>query len=186
MVIGIQRLDTGEIACGVPPRPPITPLAPCTNINKSTEEDGFTHQLNLSYKIDDNRMIYVTWSTGFRPGGVNRRGDLAPFESDFLTNYEFGWKTTTDGQPPALQRRRLLGRMGGLPILIHWRERADANSERRQCDDQRHRVRHRVGGFGPLHAHRVGGVLEHGIHTQVGLSSRPRRNCRWCRTSKSV
>jgi len=68
--------------------------APCTNLNKLTEEEGYTHRLNLSYKIDDNRMIYATWSTGYRPGGVNRRGTLPPYDSDFLTNYEFGWKTT--------------------------------------------------------------------------------------------
>jgi outer membrane receptor protein involved in Fe transport len=45
-------------------------------------------------------MLYVTYSTGFRPGGNNRDafalGQLQvipPFESDTLTNYEFGWKT---------------------------------------------------------------------------------------------
>src|SRR5690606_38368677 len=26
------------------------------------------------------------------PGGINRRGTLPPYTSDFLTNYEFGWK----------------------------------------------------------------------------------------------
>jgi outer membrane receptor protein involved in Fe transport len=39
-------------------------------------------------------MIYGTWSTGYRPGGINRRGSLPPYKSDFLTNYEVGWKTT--------------------------------------------------------------------------------------------
>ena len=39
-------------------------------------------------------MIYATWSQGFRPGGINRRGSLPPYKSDFLTNYELGWKTT--------------------------------------------------------------------------------------------
>jgi outer membrane receptor protein involved in Fe transport len=68
--------------------------APCTNLNKLTEEDGHTEKFNLSYKIDENRMIYATYSTGYRPGGVNRRGTLPPYSSDFLTNYEFGWKTT--------------------------------------------------------------------------------------------
>lgn len=84
--------QTGEAACFS--LTPITPDAPCTNINKLIEEDGSTHRLNLSYKIDDDRLIYATWSTGFRPGGVNRRASLPPYMSDFLTNYEFGWKTT--------------------------------------------------------------------------------------------
>ena len=41
-------------------------------------------------------MIYATWSKGFRPGGVNRNGGgtLPPYKPDYLTNYEFGWKTT--------------------------------------------------------------------------------------------
>jgi outer membrane receptor protein involved in Fe transport len=39
-------------------------------------------------------MFYATWSRGFRPGGINRRGDIPPYDADFLTNYEIGWKTT--------------------------------------------------------------------------------------------
>ena len=50
-------------------------------------------------------MFYATWSRGFRPGGINRRGDVAPYDSDFLTNYEIGWKTTL--RPGALERRDL-------------------------------------------------------------------------------
>jgi outer membrane receptor protein involved in Fe transport len=41
-------------------------------------------------------MVYATWSKGFRPGGVNRNGGgtLPPYQPDYLTNYELGWKTT--------------------------------------------------------------------------------------------
>lgn len=39
-------------------------------------------------------MVYATWSQGYRPGGINRRGTLPPYKSDFLTNYELGWKTS--------------------------------------------------------------------------------------------
>jgi outer membrane receptor protein involved in Fe transport len=42
-------------------------------------------------------LIYATWSRGFRPGGVNRRGTFPPYESDYLTNYEFGWKSSWAG-----------------------------------------------------------------------------------------
>ena len=38
-------------------------------------------------------MTYVTYSEGFRPGGVNRVGILPPYKADFLKNYEVGWKT---------------------------------------------------------------------------------------------
>ncbi len=89
---GVPLLGEGSCFAG-----PTTRGAPCTNLNKLTEEDGYTHRLNLSYKIDDDRMVYATWSTGYRPGGVNRRGTLPPYDSDFLTNYEIGWKTTLAG-----------------------------------------------------------------------------------------
>jgi outer membrane receptor protein involved in Fe transport len=67
---------------------------PCTNLDKSVYESGFTHRLNLSWKIDDDKMVYATWSTGFRPGGVNRRSTIPPYRPDRLTNYEVGWKTS--------------------------------------------------------------------------------------------
>ncbi len=68
--------------------------APCVDLDKSTRESGSLGRFNLSWQIDDSKMIYATWSEGFRPGGVNRDGTLPPYKSDFLTNYEFGWKTT--------------------------------------------------------------------------------------------
>lgn len=80
--------------------------SPCTNladfvngglVPKRTKDDGFIHRLNLTWKIDPNRMVYATWSRGFRPGGINRRATLAPYDADFLTNYEVGWKTTFAG-----------------------------------------------------------------------------------------
>jgi outer membrane receptor protein involved in Fe transport len=38
-------------------------------------------------------MVYFTYSTGFRPGGVNRRGTLPPYLADSLRNLEVGFKT---------------------------------------------------------------------------------------------
>ena len=55
---------------------------------------GFTHRLNLTWKPTHDLLFYATWSRGFRPGGINRRPGLGPYGADFLTNYEFGWKTT--------------------------------------------------------------------------------------------
>ncbi|HYE42859.1 MAG TPA: TonB-dependent receptor [Caulobacteraceae bacterium] len=83
--------STGEAACFAGP---ILPDSPCTNLVKRVQESGNTHRLNLTYKFDEDRMIYATWSTGYRPGGINRRGTLPPYSSDFLTNYELGWKTS--------------------------------------------------------------------------------------------
>ena len=68
--------------------------APCSDLNKRSDGSGWTPKFNLSYKIDAARMIYITYSKGFRPGGVNRIGTAAPYAADFLKNYEFGWKTS--------------------------------------------------------------------------------------------
>lgn len=66
---------------------------PCDNVDKAFEEEGTTHRLSLAYDIDDDRMVYATVSTGYRPGGNNRRPGILPYSSDTLTNYELGWKT---------------------------------------------------------------------------------------------
>jgi outer membrane receptor protein involved in Fe transport len=73
--------------------------APCKLVDKRTKENGFTDKVSFSYKFNGDAMVYATWSEGFRPGGINRRGTLPPYVSDFLTNYELGWKTTwADGR----------------------------------------------------------------------------------------
>jgi len=65
-------------------------------------DSGRTYKANLTYKFDPNKLFYFTYSTGYRPGGVNRVFDAAinavfpPYKADFLTNWELGWKTTTD------------------------------------------------------------------------------------------
>jgi iron complex outermembrane receptor protein len=70
--------------------------APCTNLDKSVAENGHIPKLNLTYRIAPDKLVYATWSRGFRPGGVNRSGG-APYKSDTLTNYEIGWKTSWAG-----------------------------------------------------------------------------------------
>ncbi|WP_395646358.1 TonB-dependent receptor [Terricaulis sp.] len=80
---------TGESQCfGGPFRG-----APCTNLDASTSEEGELYRANLQWRIDDDRMIYATYSEGFRPGGINRRGSFGPYGADFLDNFEVGWKT---------------------------------------------------------------------------------------------
>ena len=76
--------------------PPQVEGSPCTNLDAVTSDKGETYRLNAQYKFDDDRMVYVTYSTGYRPGGVNRRGGT-PYDPDFLKNLEFGWKTTWAG-----------------------------------------------------------------------------------------
>ena len=60
-------------------------------------------KFNLQWDINDDVMVYGTWSEGYRPGGFNRNGGsskvpgVPPFVPDFyqsdeVTNMEFGWK----------------------------------------------------------------------------------------------
>jgi iron complex outermembrane receptor protein len=83
--------------------PPAVGGSPCTNlaefkngklVPKRAKDSGFTHRLNAQWKPNDDLMFYATWSRGFRPGGINRRGEIPPYDADFLTNYELGWKTS--------------------------------------------------------------------------------------------
>lgn len=83
----------GESACLDDPTLPAYPNAPCEVFNKNVEEDDSLGRFNLSYQVNDDVMIYGTWSEGYRPGGINRRGTLPPYLSDFLASWELGWKT---------------------------------------------------------------------------------------------
>ena len=76
---------------------------PCTNIGvvnngrvdpKRVRDNGTSHRLNLTWKPSDDQLLYGTWSRGFRPGGINPRTTFAPYQADFLTNYELGFKTS--------------------------------------------------------------------------------------------
>ena len=83
--------------------PPNIIGSPCTNLGvfqngrvvpKHAKGSGFTYRANAQWKPRDNIMLYATWSKGFRPGGINRRGDIGPYNPDYLYNIELGWKTT--------------------------------------------------------------------------------------------
>jgi iron complex outermembrane recepter protein len=75
--------------------PPTTPYAPCTDLNKQVADSGTVPKVNLTYKITPDKMVYATYSKGFRPGGVNRTAvaGIPAYQADYLTNYEVGWKT---------------------------------------------------------------------------------------------
>lgn len=67
---------------------------PCINTDKKTTDTGETHRVNATYQLTPDKMIYATYSTGYRPGGNNRRAEVGPYQPDKLTNYELGWKTS--------------------------------------------------------------------------------------------
>ena len=68
--------------------------------NDTSATDGFIGKISLSWTPSDDQLYYVTWSEGFRSGFLNRPGGAGnddytvPFsyDTDDVTNYEFGWK----------------------------------------------------------------------------------------------
>jgi outer membrane receptor protein involved in Fe transport len=82
---------TGVAACFAPAE---VDGSPCTNLDKVTSDTGFVPRINVNYKINDDALVYATYSRGFRPGGINRRGELPPYKPDYISNYEFGFKTS--------------------------------------------------------------------------------------------
>jgi len=109
-------VPTGTFGC---PTPMSTDRLQCLNTNFAAadqtgryKEDGETHKVAVNWQFDSNKMIYANYSTGFRPGGFNRPlrirrvvdgapvstiATVPPFQSETLTNYEVGVKTTWGG-----------------------------------------------------------------------------------------
>lgn len=85
----------GEDLCAVPFAP--FKGSPCTNLDDEVDDSGTIPKVNFTYKVTDDKMLYLTYSEGFRPGGINRNGTVPPYDSDTLINYEIGWKTTWAG-----------------------------------------------------------------------------------------
>ncbi|MBA3811571.1 MAG: TonB-dependent receptor [Caulobacteraceae bacterium] len=69
--------------------------APCVDLDRVVSDYGETHKVNLTYRLDDAKLVYFTYSTGYRPGGVNRALLAFPtYGTDTLDNYEVGFKTS--------------------------------------------------------------------------------------------
>jgi len=75
--------------------------------------DDWAFKVNVEYSLDDDKLLYATWSEGFRAGGVNRARvpGIPKYDPDFVTNYEFGWKMLlADGRV----------RFNGAAYIIDW------------------------------------------------------------------
>ncbi len=74
----------------------IAPGFPIISVDSKVEDSDSIFKFNATYTIDDDKMVYLTWSEGYRPGGINRdETDVVAreYKADFVTNTEFGWKT---------------------------------------------------------------------------------------------
>ena len=66
---------------------------PCLVFGSTVKQSGETHKVNLSWKVTPDKLVYFTYSTGFRPGGINRITSVLPYQADRLDNFELGAKT---------------------------------------------------------------------------------------------
>jgi outer membrane receptor protein involved in Fe transport len=89
-------------------------FSPCVNLDGEVDDSGVIPKVNVTYHVNDDAMVYATYSEGFRPGGLNRNNrppNPPVYESDTLKNYEVGWKSTWAGN-------RL--RFNGAVFLEEW------------------------------------------------------------------
>jgi outer membrane receptor protein involved in Fe transport len=71
----------------------------------TSSENPFTYSVSPRFELGNNSFVYARVATGFRPGGPNVLPAGAPegtpltYNSDSLTSYEAGWKTSgSDGR----------------------------------------------------------------------------------------
>ncbi len=64
----------------------------------STSFSAFSPKINLTYKVAENQVAYVSYSRGYRAGGFSQIGfdpsdaPLVAFAPEYSNNIEFGWK----------------------------------------------------------------------------------------------
>lgn len=120
-------LPTGAVGC---PLPLTGARLECRNTNALDpqsigrySEKGETHKVVVDWQVAPDKLVYFNYSTGFRPGGYNRplrlrKTDTQPqavvaapaYESETLTNFEIGFKTTWNG----------IFRLNGAIYLEKW------------------------------------------------------------------
>lgn len=67
------------------------------NLTGNRDESSFTPLINISYKLEDDVMVYASATTGFKAGGFDARAnnvDSWEFEEEEATAFEFGVKSS--------------------------------------------------------------------------------------------
>ena len=65
-------------------------------VPRSYNSDESTYKLGIDHALNDNQMIYATYSTGFKPGGFNTTDivGLTTFDPEIANTLEIGMKNT--------------------------------------------------------------------------------------------
>ncbi len=115
-VFGDARISVGDFTLGVGARytddtkslrtnfgfttdgscPTFIPVIAEEDCSGEASFDEFTWRASLDYQIDPERLIYASYSTGFRSGGFNGRAatpsSLGPYQPETVDAIEFGLK----------------------------------------------------------------------------------------------
>jgi iron complex outermembrane receptor protein len=94
------------------------PQYPCFNtgiLDDVSKGDDWAGKVSMEWKLAEDKMIYATWSEGFRAGGVNRARveGIPKYQPDFVENYEIGWKT---------QWANGAVRFNGAAYIVDWND----------------------------------------------------------------
>ena len=100
---------------------------PTSGIDKATD-DGTVMKFTTSYTPNEDMLLYVTISEGFRAGFLNRPGGRTTadgsytvpyaFDSDDMTNYEMGWKADLMDGRMRFNGSAFVAQIGGLQTTI--------------------------------------------------------------------
>jgi len=80
----------------------IQPIWMGNDVTQTTSHSEFVPKLSIAYSLDDDKMIYGTYTEGYRDGGINRANRRADWsrtlwgqswDPDKLHNYEMGLKS---------------------------------------------------------------------------------------------
>lgn len=101
LTLGGRYFETESSLSGTSGYGAIAPGFPIIDVNTDVDDSGSIFKFNASYQLTDNKLFYLTVSEGYRPGGINRDETAVverTYDADYVTNYEFGWKTLSDDQ----------------------------------------------------------------------------------------
>ena len=100
--LGLRYFENDSTLAGVVGWGPVLFGIADTAVDAVYEDSDSIYKFTVTWRVNDDAMLYFTASEGYRPGGLNRDPGLAAFgvaayTPDVLTNYEIGWKTTLAG-----------------------------------------------------------------------------------------
>ncbi len=79
---------------------PDLPITVLPDTSAENNFSAFSPKLALSYELQENQLLYLSYSRGFRTGGLTQLGSdpsvqpLVSYDPEFSDNFEAGWKNT--------------------------------------------------------------------------------------------